>query len=188
MDRPLPVCGWTLTSFTVVYEFTLQSRRGGWEAYGRCTWEGEDGKGQLRHTESFPATLHSSWKWWMYHSDRNCFCFISFTPHLIPLLPTETTTELAWGHIVGVGMLCLLPSHSFIVCASPQRVTPASAELRVVVCNQKAWGWRRLQILRFTPKELAPESSKSPSRDPVSCTANTSLAFTCASWLSLHRW
>lgn len=41
----------------------------------------------------------------MYHLDGKCFGFISCTPHLIPFLLTETTTELYSGYNVGVRIL-----------------------------------------------------------------------------------
>lgn len=95
-------------------------------------------------------------KMFMFHVFHPNTSFLSF--HLmVPLT----------SYVFELRQRCL-PPYSCIVCASPQRVTPASAELRVVVCSQKAWEWRRLQTSRFTPKELALESLKSPSRDPVS--------------------
>lgn len=104
-----------------------------------------------------------------YHSPHTSFLFSPLKPPLN-------------SHVV-IMLECAL-SHSFIVCVSPQHVTPASAKPRVVVCSQRAWGWRRLQTFRFTPREPAPESSKSPSRGPVSYTA-TLLVFTIYGGTSL---
>lgn len=150
-----------ITSFTVVYVFTLWSRRHIMSVQGR----GEAGK--LGRTESFPATLHDSSSWWMWllFGTEDVFLWNHFF--------FNTTTKLTRG-LLFASEPCLLPSHSFLVCRSPQLVTPASAELKVGVCSRKAWGWRRRQILRFTPKELALENLKSPSRDQVSYSANTS--------------
>lgn len=128
------------------------------------------------------AKLSSSPSLWrMHHWNGNSLGFISFTqppthPDLILVLPTKTTAQFSHGLNVAVRLLravSMFPSHSFIMCVPPQRVTPASAEPRAVVCSQRAWGWRRRQTLRCTPKELAQESSRSPSRAPVSYTANT---------------
>lgn len=61
-------------------------------------------------------------------------CLISFTSHFIGLVPTEMCSELVRGHNVTRSRARLTRS----VC--PQRVTPASAEPRVVVCSQRASG------------------------------------------------
>lgn len=100
-------------------------------------------------------------------------CLISFTSHFIGLVPTEMCSELVRGHNVTRSRARLTRS----VC--PQRVTPASAEPRVVVCSQRASGWRRLQTSRFTQKEPALGSWKSPSRAPVSSNPKVHIGF-CA--------
>lgn len=135
--------------------------------------------------QSFPLSLHPSWKWWIYCWNGNSFCshIIHPAPHFSSPHWNHHWTHM-WSYCwSGNTESCSLSvSYSFIVCVSPQHVTPAFAEQRVVVCSQRAWGWRRLQTLRFTPKEPAPESWKSPSRDPVSYTENTSHVFTVVRW------
>lgn len=95
-----------------------------------------------------------------------------------------------WIHTIVIILDCeqyesLALSHSAIVHVTPQPVTQPSVEQKVVVFSQKACGWRRLQTSRFTPKELAPESSKLPSRDQVGYTEESKSVFAFATRQSL---
>lgn len=120
--------------------------------------------------------------WWMYPSDGNYFSYHSprtsflFSPLKPPL---DSHVVIMWESEYWELFLCLFLTHFFFLCVSLQHVTPASVELRVVVCSQRAWGWRRLRTSRFTPKEPALESSKSPSRGQVSYTVPR-LLYSCS--------
>lgn len=74
---------------------------------------------------------------------------------------------------LGGNALCGSSCHSSNPCLHLQLVIPASAKPRVAACSLKAWGWRRPQTSRFTPRGRELANLKSPSKARVSLMKKT---------------